>query len=154
MDLVQIQEALDSENLTTVLEEATEQIPVDRLLIELPREDSSQELQLELLFIPGLDEELEGKKLLQFFVYMPVEISQSARDELKTAILDVNLNLPLMAFGLDTENQFVYFRHVAMFGKDLAAKDLEVVTELVWMVYYVVESSYERIELAASGRMH
>lgn len=152
MKLSDIQRYLENEGFTTLFKEANGETPLDQLLVLLNLEAQDVQLVLELVYIPDLEDELDNVKLLQFFVVLASELTDEAIVQLSRALPQINLNLPLMAFGLHQEDRIAYFRYVHVLSKAGSAQDMQVITETTWLVYYLVDRFYPQLAAAAAPR--
>lgn len=134
---------------TNVVLESPE-VPYDVLLVGLSDTEETRHWQLELSFVPGMEEDLEGAALLQCFAPLPAEVPPGAEDELRRLIVRVNAKLPLVGFGYLDAERMPCFRHIAMLPRDEAAAG-EVVVQLAWMAGYLLGVFARTIEAVASG---
>ena len=134
---------------TNVVHESAE-VPYDVLLVGLSDNEETRQWQLELSFIPGMEEDLEGAALLQCFAHLPAEVPPAAEAELRRLIVRVNAKLPLVGFGWLDAERMPCFRHVAMLPGDDGAAG-EVVVQLAWMTGYLLGVFAPTIESVASG---
>lgn len=150
MELKDIQNALESDNFETALQPAGEHAPMERLLVLLPNDDRD-DLVVELLFIPGIEKEMESSKLLQFFVPIPCDIREQSQVELMKLLLKLNINLPLPAFGFHEEQDFVYYKYVMPLSLQDSANDLGTIVEAIWLIAYFIELYCPTIVATATG---
>lgn len=141
---------LRAQGFPTSLVLAGAEVPYDVLLAGLSDTDSARQWKLELSFLPGMEEELEGLSLLQCFVHLPVQAAPAALGELRRLIVRLNGKLPLVGFGwLDAEGM-ACFRHVAMLPAAEAAAG-EVVVQLAWMTGYLLGVFAPAVLAVAAG---
>ena len=134
---------------TSIALESAE-IPYDVLVVGLSDTDGARQWQLELFFLPGMEEDLEGLSLLQCFAFLPVEVPPEAEDELRRLIVQLNAKLPLVGFGYVDAERMSCFRHVAMLPRDGEAAG-EVVVQLAWMTGYLLGVFAPTVEAVAPG---
>lgn len=150
MDLTAIKELLQAEGFEAAFQTATTEAPVDQLFVLLNLSDDAS-LALEMLYVPGLDEELEGTRLLQYFVRLPFEVD-GTEDQLSRLLAQVNAIAPLVGFGMKEQERMVYFRHVAVMPRDAGVTEAVVIKETVWLINYLVDTYLGVIGSVASGR--
>lgn len=131
---------------------ASAEIPYDVLLVGLADADGAGEWQLELSFVPGMEEEMEGAALLQCFVHVPAEVPPGAEDDLRRLVLRLNSRLPLVGFGWLDAERMACFRHTAVLPADDAAAG-EVVVQAAWMIGYLLSVFGGGVQAVASGRL-
>ncbi|MEG4304912.1 hypothetical protein [Microcoleus sp. D3_18a_C4] len=149
MQLQEIQQLLRSEKFTTSLKPADENIPIDQLFVALNGEEA--EYVLELVYVPNLENQLENVKLLQFFVRLPCEVELSATEEIKNLVLHLNVNTPLMGWGFQEDLELLYFRHILVVPNLSGANTQTVITQTVWLIFYLLETFYPVIASIATG---
>lgn len=152
MELHEIETCLNAEGMTTLLQPASPEQPLEQLLVLLELEDADTRLAVELLYVPDIEEEFEAVKLLQFFVTLPFEIDETKVRLACDALMRINYTLPLMAFSYQEEGHYLYFRHVLMLPKSASASDKDVIVQTVWLIFYVIETSYPTIAAALPGQ--
>ena len=153
MDLQTILKALTKDGLTLEHQDATDEIPSDRLLMLVELEGRSEEeaLVAEMMFIPGLEEELDDSDLLQFFAIVADELDETAQAAIRSALPQLNLNLPIGYFNLQEEDGFAYFRHVLPVPRGAGPKNatvLKVIAETAWLSAFVVNQGLPVLEKA------
>jgi hypothetical protein len=141
---------LRAQGFPTSLVLAGAQVPYDVLLAGLSDADEARQWQLELSFLPGMEEDLEGLSLLQCFVLLRGEAAPGAADELRRLIVRLNAKLPLIGFGWLDAERMACFRHVAMLPRDEASAG-EVVVQLAWMTGYLLGVFAPAVESVAAG---
>jgi hypothetical protein len=149
MQLQEIQQFLQSEPFATSFEPASEEAPLDRLVVILEGERGNY--LLEIAYIPNLDDQLENLELLQFFVRLPCEVKQSVKPNVKDLILRLNINSPLIGWGFYEELDLLYFRHVLVLSNLSGTHTQEIFVGTVWLIFYLLESFYpEIVKITAS----
>jgi hypothetical protein len=152
MRLQQIEQLLNSEIFTSEFKPADERIPLDRLFVHLNGDQS--EYLLELVYVPGLENQLENVKLLQFYVHIPGEVELSATEDIKKLVLHLNVNTPLMGWGFQEELELLYFRHILVISDSSGEGNQAVIVQTVWLIFYLLESLYSTIKSIAMGEKH
>jgi hypothetical protein len=153
MNLVDIQAVLEADDFETLLQTADDEIPVDRLQVALDNPENEEEPYiLELIYIPGVEAELDDVKLLQFFVPLD-DVAPAALEEARRLLPHLNLQLPLVGFNLHEEGHYFYFRHVlALPEESRGDQDGSVITETVWLIYYLVRTFQSGLSKIAQGQ--
>ncbi|CDM92447.1 MAG: hypothetical protein P5702_13815 [Limnospira sp. PMC 1291.21] len=147
MNLQSIQSIIDGENFTTSWEPATPEHPMDRLLVLLSEE---KQLLAELLFIP-VEEEVENVHLLQFYVGLPGGVVAEAMSELRAFILRLNTTMPIGSFGIQEQQELLYFRYVLVIPQEEKPSAEIAIIQSMWLVFYLVESFADTIQAVAKG---
>lgn len=142
MDLRTIKKHLEKEGFTTSLEPATEDAPLDQLFVLLQLDEPEVELILELAYVPGIEDELDDIKLLQFYAGLPFAVDEASIDRWMRLVLKSNLALPMMGFGINEEDGYLYFRFVLPLPKKPSNADRALVVQSAWMVFFLVERFY------------
>lgn len=132
-ELLALVPALNAEGFLTRLIPASEEVPLEQLVVVLY--DNNPELiwQLEIMFLPLIEE----PSVLQFFVPLPFEINQISISDLARFILLLNTKLSLTGFELREENGWVYYRHLMTCSE--SELDEELIVNTVWMISYVLD---------------
>jgi hypothetical protein len=152
MNLTDIQAVLE-EDFETLFYPASEEIPMDQLLVALEHPQTDQEpYMLELLYIPGVQAELDDVKLLQFFLALD-NVTPSARVEARHLLTHINQQLPLVGFNLHEAGNYFYFRHVLVMPEESRGyQDGVVVSETVWLIYYLLHNFQASLSAVAQGQ--
>ena len=128
---------LAGEGFPTRLVPAGPDAPQDTLLAGVTGDDGTLLYQVELSFIPGMEEQLEGASLLQCFARVPGDAAPAAEPELARLLLRLNGRIPLVGFGFLEAERMLCFRHVLVLPADPAAADALVV-QTAWLVSYLL----------------
>ena len=128
------------------------EVPYDVLLVGLSDAPDGAEWQLELSFVPGMEEDLEGASLLQCFVAIPAEVPPEAEDALRRLVTRLNGRLPLVGFGWLDAERMACFRHTALLPADDTSAT-EVVLQTVWMIGYLMSVFGAGVQAVAEGRI-
>ncbi|WP_434222685.1 YbjN domain-containing protein [Limnospira platensis CENA597] len=150
MNLQSIQSIIDGEEFTTSWEGATSEHPIDRILVLLSEE---KQLLAELLFIP-VEEEVEDVHLLQFYVGLPGEVLPAAMSEIRQLLLRLNTTLPIGSFGIQEEEELLYFRYVLVIPQEEKLSAETAIIQSLWLVFYLVESFAVPIQEVARGEQY
>jgi hypothetical protein len=152
MNLTAIQSIL-VDDFETLFQPASEDIPLDRLLVALDNpQDDEEPYMLELLYIPGVQAELDDVKLLQFFLPLD-DVLPSALAEARHLLTHINQQLPLVGFNLHEEGRYFFFRYVLVMPEQPRGdQDGDVVRETVWLIYYLLHNFQSSLSAIASGQ--
>jgi hypothetical protein len=139
---------LGDEAFETRLVPAGGAIPYDTLLVGITGdEEGAPGWQLELSFLPNLEDQLEGVSLLQCFVALS-EVRSKA--ELLRFAVRLNTRLPLVGFGALDEPSLACFRHTLMLPED-AETAAAMIVQAAWMISYLLTLFGQPVALVASG---
>ena len=135
------------------------QAPYDALLALVEdTADPDRRWQVEISFMPQLEEQLEDVSILQCFA--PISIGTAEGEQVIPQLLwtinRINTKLPLTGFGyLESENT-LYFKHNAMLHNQAAGRNEEVVGEILDMITFQLNNFgyilYEVANGLKSGR--
>lgn len=138
-------EALGGEGFPVTLAPARDEIPYDTLLVEL-----DPGVQLELSFVPRLEDQLEGHALVQCFARVPGDLAPTAVPELAALVAEINTRLPLVGFGYLTEPPMAFFRHVLLVP-DAPEVATALAVQAAWMVSYLLAEFGAAVAAVAAG---
>jgi hypothetical protein len=141
---------LGEEDFPSRLVEATEEVPYDTLLVAVAGEDGEPGWRLELSFLPGMEEQLDGASLLQCFVQVPAAVA--AEGELLRLLARLNTRLPLVGFAYLEEQRMVCFRHLLMLPAD-DETSAALVVQTTWMISYLLTLFANPVACVAQGEM-
>lgn len=152
-----IVEALEKDGLAAEFEKASDDIPADRvnMVVEIEGRDPEEGYVAQIMFVPGIKEEVEDVDLLQFFVILYDELKAGDQDRLRDLLPKLNLNMPVGFFGLHEGDGYVYYRNVVPLARSSDADDkatLKVVTETAWLVAYLVNQGLPILEKNLGAR--
>jgi hypothetical protein len=153
MNLLDFKKHLDKDNFTTKYFEHTKELPFDRLNLILPLKKQSN-IVLEMLYTPGLGGILKDFKLLQYFVRLPIDFEAELLEPVKSLVLKLNMGIPLMGFGVNENDRYIYFKCVSMVpDTNQPSEDmLKVLIENVYMTGFIFDTFYDLIENVALGK--
>lgn len=153
MNLQSLKEILDKDDFTTFYFEKSNKLPFDRLNLILPT-DVKDQLVLEMIYTPGMDKILKGYKLFQYFVRLPFDLQDERIEDLKTFILKLNMGIPMMGFGLNEEDKYIYFKSISMIpNKEELSDDLQaVIVENIYMIGFLLNRFYDVTKGLATGK--
>ena len=150
--LDEFSKALNGEGFQTRMLEKTAERPYDVLLAFVPQDEHpAGGVQLELSFIPGMDQQLAGLSLMQFFTGLANDLSPNTLSELQKAIISVNRFCPLVGFGILSQPAMLYFRHVLMLPKTVE-DSVPLVVQTTWLISYLVDVFGNNLTQVADGR--
>ena len=127
------------------------------------RQEDSLEVYLELFFetkekesfvmeigyIPGLDEEVDSFRLLQFVVPV-LEITPDYPKYVDSILHFMNSELVTPGFVCDPQAGLVYFRYVMPLSKDDSKVDLEQLIEVLQLIFFQVKNYAPKIRESIS----
>lgn len=141
---------LREQGFQTGIVTATPEIPYDVLLVGLSDVGETRQWQLEMSFIPGMEEQLDGAALLQCFVHIPAQVPARAEDGVCRLVARLNTRAPLVGFGWLEAERMPCFRHVLILPKDRAPAGA-LVLQSVWMIGYLLTVFADTVQEVASG---
>jgi hypothetical protein len=151
-ELARFRDLLFKEAYQTQLLTAADGVPYDTLLVRIESFAGEHRVwRLEMSFLPGLEEELEGVSILQFFVVLSDQLSEEHRTSLNELIVQRNTKLPIGNFGLLDNPEMLFFKHNAMLPNDNAAVSDKIVHELVPMITYLISRFAEPLIRLTTG---
>jgi hypothetical protein len=151
-ELRRFDDLLSKEAYQTELLAASDSVPYDTLLVRIESfEEENRVWRLEMSFLPGLEEELEGVSILQCFVALSDQLSEEHRSSLNELIVKCNAKLPMGSFGLLDNPGMLFFKHNAMLPNDNAAVSDMMVHELVPMATYLISTFSEPLIRLTAG---
>jgi len=150
--LSKFSDALAAEGFEVRILEKTQERPYDVLLIFLQLEDHpAGGLQLELSFIPHMEEQLSGLSLVQFFVGLTENLAPDYAPELQQVVININRFCPLVGFGILSQPAMLCFRHTVMLPARLE-DSLPLVVQTTWLINYLMEMFGKNLTQVAEGR--
>ena len=154
MTLKDLKEILDKDNFTTFYFDKSDKLPFDRLNVLLPV-NLKQEIVLEMVYTLGMDEVLKGFRLFQYFVRLPFDLDTNCKEAMKTFILKLNIGIPMMGFGYNEEDNYVFFKSIHMIpNKDDISGDMKsVLTENIYMIGFIINRFYPLIKDVGEGKI-
>lgn len=133
------------DEFTVELVPAGAEVSEDQLFVDLEADEQGRARRLELILLPHEDELF----YLQFFVLLPFEATASRAADLARLIARINLKLPLVGFGMNEDEAWLFYR--AIMPCSNAELDADLVLSNAWMVAYLVERFSDIIEDVATG---
>lgn len=124
-------------------------VPTLNILIELEDKTEEQGLDLNLLFVPGIDDQLEGCHILQMFIVLAESIDTFAKEkiqQLNNTLAEFNFNLPIGSYGVRDKNQMLYYKHMMMLPIEMNEGSRSSFIQSIWMVAFVQNQCYPIIE--------
>jgi hypothetical protein len=144
---------LAGEAYQTHLLAASDAVPYDVLLVRIETfEQENRVWSLEMSFLPGLENDLDGVSILQNFVALSDRISEEHRPSLNQLILKINAKLPIGGFDLLDDPRILFFKHNALLPNDNDEASFRVVRELVSMTNYLITTFSEPLIQVAAGQ--
>lgn len=131
-----LQETLSEAGLESELTEASEEIPLDILVVTIEDDEDVEGYEegdgdlLAIGYMPGTEEYYPNTMMLQLLLEVPIEVNPDNRTAVMEAMLRMNQNLGLGSYHLD-EDDLLGFRHVVPHAatepitKELIAETIE-----------------------------
>jgi hypothetical protein len=142
--------AVGEEGFETGLIAAGPDAAFDTLVVAVGEEETGL-YRLELSFVPGMEQELEGVSILQCFVAVASEVPAEHAAELARLTTILNARLPLVAFGHLERERMAIFRHLLLLPPDDAA-GRGLVVQAVWLVSYLLAQLGAGVARVAAGQ--
>ncbi|MBV9096932.1 MAG: hypothetical protein JO079_02640 [Frankiaceae bacterium] len=96
------------------------------------------EYELQAVVLPGLESELPDVRLLQLYIPMIMDVSPDKHDAVRSALTQVNFDVPLMGFNLHEQMGFLYFRTVQVVPAAPDAGTGASLLDMVSIAHYLV----------------
>lgn len=152
-ELQRFSDLLSKEAYQTELLPAAGGVPYDTLIVRTESfEEANRVWRLELSFLPGLEDELEGVSILQCFVPLADQLLDERQSALNHLIVMLNAKLPIGSFGVIDNPRTLFFKHNAMLADDRPSASCRVVHELVPMTTYLITAFSGPLILVATGQ--
>ena len=137
--LESIEKILQNEKFTTYINKDDE---IDVLNILLEIDGFKEDLILEIMIVPDINEQFENTTLIQFFTSIHINdfpnINLSDLDEIESTLNDVNFNLPMGHFILNKEDNMIYFKYNVFISKSLVESQKTFI-ETTWHISYLID---------------
>ncbi len=152
MFLNELKEKFEKSNIECALKQPGEGAPFERLLAVLPTDMKPQPI-MELMFLPGLENEVEDARLLQMFVTLGQNIPNNRRADLIRFMTHINVYLPLPAFGFLATNGLFFHKYVLAISKSNFQNDKKVLTELYYLTSYLIDKYFPYFNALVAGEI-
>jgi hypothetical protein len=148
MTLEAIKDFLVKRNVKVTLKSRQEDAP--EAYLELFFETKEKEsFLMEIGYIPGLEEEVDSFRLLQFVVPV-LEITPDYPKYLDSILHFMNSELVTPGFVCNPQAGLVYFRYVMPLSKDESKVDLEQLIEVLQLIFFQVKNYAPKIRATVS----
>jgi hypothetical protein len=107
--------------------------------------------ELQAVVLPGLESELPDVRLLQLYIPLPFEVSQSRHESVRSALTKVNFDVPLMGFNLHEEMSFLYFRTVQVVPASPDVGTGATLLDMVSIAHFLVTRYADTLAEIAAG---
>lgn len=136
--MLEIKKILENNDVNFVFHPKSDNLPVDKIDIELIIENYPENLpnKLELIFVPGIEEATDGLSLLQFYAALNLKINEkeAVRVDLMKLMSDINYTLAVGAFILSLDEDIIYLKYNLAIDRSMD-KDLELkVSRIIWLI--------------------
>lgn len=108
-----------------------------------------ESFQMEIGYIPDLEEEVDSFRLLQFVVPI-LEITPDYPKYLDSILHLMNSELVTPGFVCDPQAGLLYFRYVMPLSKDESKVDLEQLIEILQLIFFQIKNYAPKIRGAVS----
>jgi len=136
--ILEIKKILEENDVNFVFHPKSENLPVDKIDIELIIENYPPNLsnKIELIFVPGLEEATKGLSMLQFYSILNLKINEkeSIKIDLMKLMSDINYTLAAGSFNLNLNEDNIYLKYNLAIDQS-QDKDLELkISRTVWLI--------------------
>jgi hypothetical protein len=136
--ILEIKKILEENDVAFVYHPKSENLPVDKIDIELIIENYPENLpnKIELIFVPGMEEATQGLSLLQFYCILNLKINEkeAVKIDLMKLMSDINYTLAAGSFNLNLNEDNIYLKYNLAIDQSID-KDLELkVSRTVWLI--------------------
>jgi hypothetical protein len=136
--ILEIKKILEENDVAFVYHPKSENLPVDKIDIELIIENYPENLpnKIELIFVPGMEEATKGLSLLQFYCILNLKINEkeAIKVDLMRLMSDINYTLAAGSFNLNLDEENIYLKYNLAIDQSID-KDLELkVSRTVWLI--------------------
>jgi hypothetical protein len=152
MFLSELRDRFVQDNIECALKQAGDGTPFERLLVRLPTDIQPQPV-MEMMFIPGLEEEVEDARFLQMFVTLGQNVPMARRWDLIRLSNHINVQLPLPAFGCLAPNGLFYYKYVLALSKSSFQNDQKVLMELYYMISFLIDKYFPHFNALVAGEI-
>ena|SRR5260221_8902275 len=148
-----LQDIVRDMGLNAQLVERSQQVPYHTLLIDLEPDAEERPRQMALKFYPADPELVPNTLLLQYFIVLPVKITEAGAARLREWLPEVNNQVVLGHFSLSTgQPQQLTFRYVQALPSD-DVLSAEAVSDVIRLVSYTPLLYQNALEALAEGDM-
>ncbi len=152
MDLARIKAILEADNFEVYLRPASDTMPLDQLAVALTGEGDDDTYILQVLFLPGLDDQISSADLLHYYAQLPVSIDAGATAEVLALLNRLARTVPLGCFGYDPSDGGIFYRYVQLIPKSPRKIDDRITLEAVWLIHFILDRFAPIVATVASGR--
>jgi hypothetical protein len=127
----------------------------DRLVVKIYTaiENEQRFWPLELSFLPGLEQDLDGFSIMQCYVPVIASVPAALNLPLAEMITQINTKLVLGSFGLLTPMQILFYKHNTIFSITQLTMSYPVIEEMISMVSYLLTNFNEAFSNVVTGKM-
>jgi hypothetical protein len=149
MDMDALAAALNADGLVARVVEPTPARTERRVAVVLEIDGAPQHTTLEVVEVPADLDDGGVLELVQLLTPLPLHLSAEATDVLARAVSNLDRTAALPGFGVDTPNQQLYHRHIALVPH--GAMGLKITMEAVWLVRFTLSGLWSDILARVSG---
>ncbi|MEC8738626.1 MAG: hypothetical protein VXX63_01990 [Bacteroidota bacterium] len=126
--LSEIKNILERSGIASVAVNHSDAHNQEHLTCKFYLEDSQTEVSMNIMLLSDVEEELDGLKIMQYFVELPMKLAEIPNEKFATFIhkmMNTNFELPIGSFGHLIENDLVYFQYREMFNPKISVAEIE-----------------------------
>lgn len=149
LHLSNIDKILKEKNIQCQIIEASQNIPMNMLLVAFNKDAKNRDQYLTCSFIPMAEDDLKNSALLQIYSEFPFEIDSRKIPELLSYLNEINLIQMLGHFGLKDKTT-VYFKYIYAFAQYEEIPEDQII-EVIYLIEYAFLVYKRTIEDILSG---
>jgi hypothetical protein len=136
--ILEIKKILEKNNINFVLHQQSNDIPIDKIDVELLIENYPPGLsnKTEIILVPDIEKATAGLSLLQFYTVLNLKISEKEeiKNELMQAISDINYTLAVGSFILNQNEGYIYLKYNLAFDQSQNIDFELILTRVLWLI--------------------
>lgn len=136
MDLPAIAEEMIADGLEAVFNVATEELPSDRIDIEVEVAGFDEPLSLQVTQVDVDGEAMPEVEMYQIWAGIPESLTPEAVEEAVLRLPALNILTPLIGFNVNVDEDFGFFRYIGLAPEMNPGR---VVTEACWLAAFALE---------------
>lgn len=137
MDLPAIAAEMVADGLEAVFNAATEELPSDRIDIEVEVFGFDEPLSLQVTHVEVDGDAMPEVEMYQIWAGIPEVLTQEAIEEAVLRLPALNILTPLIGFNVNVDEAFSFFRYVGLAPETNPGR---VVTEACWLAAFALEN--------------
>ena len=136
MNLPVVAAEMVKDGLEAVFHEATEELPSDRIDIEIEVSGFDEPLSLQVTEIDIDREAMPEVEMYQIWAGLPQTLTADDLSDAISRLPALNILTPLIGFNVNEDEGFAYFRHVGLAPEVNPGR---VITEACWLAAFALE---------------